>query len=67
MEIEEIVRIIDKHIGLNERELMTEAMKFKESGDEKANEMFHAHAGACTALKMLKMEITGERKWGKNK
>lgn len=63
MKKREVIDIIDKHIALNKREVMAEKMKHELTGSDEALEMFHAHAGGVTALKMLKMEINGEREY----
>jgi len=56
MKREDVFKIIDKHYELNKSEMIIA----RGNGDEN---MAHAHAGAMTALKMLKMELNGERKY----
>jgi len=63
MKKEYINKIIDKHISLNNDEALIEKMKHEINGDKKSNEMYHAHVGAITALKMLKLEVNGEKKY----
>ncbi len=64
MKDEKVFEIIEKHRKMNKK-LMLEAQLKKRLGmaDEDAEEMIQSHAGALTALKMLEMELKGEKKW----
>ena len=64
MKDERIFRTIEKHREKNYK-LMLEAQLKKQLGmaDEDTEEMIQAHAGALTALKMLELELKGERVW----
>lgn len=62
MKDERIFKIIEKHREANHK-LMLQAQLKKHLGmaDEDIEEMIQAHAGALTALKMLEMELKGEK------
>ena len=64
MNKKEVIEIIENHEAKNEV-LLTKAMleSMMSNNDPTKNEMVQAHSGALTALKMLKMEIKGEKKW----
>jgi len=62
MDKKDFEKLIDKHMKINERQLRLEQLKGM-MGMEHDEEMVQAHAGACTALKMLKMELNGEKSW----
>ena len=64
MKDEKVFRTIEKHREKNEMLLAMESLKIEMGmADENSEEMKQAHAGALTALKMLELELKGEKVW----